>query len=163
MHEAAVTGGFFMENILVSACLMGAPVRYNGKSLGLQPQDLDWLKQHFCIKTLCPEVAGGLPVPRAPAELTAHARVMDNTGVDCTDAFVRGAEQALAFCRAHHIRVAILAEASPSCGSSVIYDGRFSGTKIAGQGVTTALLRRHGIQVFSQHNVAELKQCLRSP
>lgn len=155
-----------MENILVSACLMGAPVRYNGKSLGLQPDDLAWLQRHFAIKTLCPELAGGLPVPRAPAEiaggegadvLAGNVRILDNTGVDQTSAFVRGAEQTLAFCRQYHIRHAILAEASPSCGSSVIYNGRFRGEKIAGQGVTAALLRRHGIMVVSQHGIAELR------
>ncbi|WMC12103.1 DUF523 domain-containing protein [Oceanimonas pelagia] len=155
-----------MKNILVSACLMGAPVRYNGNSLGLAPNDLAWLQQHFCIKTLCPELAGGLPVPRAPAEiaggegtdvLLGTARIVDNTGADQTNAFVRGAEQTLAFCRQHHIRHAILAEASPSCGSGTIYNGHFSGEKVAGQGVTAALLRRHGIVVVSQHNIAWLR------
>ncbi|MDP5291992.1 DUF523 domain-containing protein [Oceanimonas sp. CHS3-5] len=155
-----------MENILVSACLMGVPVRYNGKSLGLQPDDLVWLKQRFNLMTFCPEVSAGLPTPRAPAEikggegadvLLGAARVQDNTGVDQTAAFVRGAEQALAFCRAHNIRYAILAEASPSCASSTIYNGRFSGEKIPGQGVTAALLRRHGICVASQHTISVIK------
>ncbi|WP_417605873.1 DUF523 domain-containing protein [Oceanimonas baumannii] len=155
-----------MESILVSGCLMGAPVRYNGKSLGLQPHDLTWLRQHFTIRTLCPEVAGGLPVPRAPAEirggagsevLSGAARISDSTGTDYTDPFLRGAEQALALCRLHHIKYAILAEASPSCGSRTIYDGTFTGTKIPGQGVTAALLNRHGIMVFSQHTIVELR------
>ncbi|OXY82463.1 DUF523 domain-containing protein [Oceanimonas doudoroffii] len=155
-----------MEKILVSACLMGAPVRYNGKSLGLQPDDLAWLQRHFAIKTLCPEVAGGLSTPRAPAEiaggegadvLLGTARIVDNTGADQTNAFVRGAEQTLAFCRQHDIGHAILAEASPSCGSNIIYNGHFSGEKVAGQGVTAALLRRHGIVVVSQHNIDALK------
>jgi uncharacterized protein YbbK (DUF523 family) len=104
----------------------------------------------------CPEVAGGLPTPRLPAEivggdgedvLEGRARVVDATGADCTAEFVDGAHQVLAAARAAGARKALLTARSPSCGCGQIYDGTFSGTLRPGDGVAAALLRRDGIQV----------------
>lgn len=117
----------------------------------------------------CPEVAGGLPVPRPPAEivggdgadvLDGAARVVADTGEDVTEAFVAGARLALETARRAGARVALLKESSPSCGSRMIYDGTFTGTWVAGDGVTAALLEREGIRVFGEEGLADLAALL---
>ena len=151
-----------MKKILVSACLLGNPVRYDGRPKALHNSDLDALLAQDRIVSFCPEVAGGLPVPRAAAEIQAgdgyavivgRARVRTGDGTDVTDYFVSGAQQALALCREHNITVAVLTESSPSCGSVQVYDGSFNRSAVPGSGVTTALLRQHGITVFNQHQL----------
>lgn len=140
--------------ILVSACLLGQKVRYDGgHARSDDPIFQDWLVKERIV-SFCPEVAGGLPTPRPPAELR-DGRVIEEAGDDVTDAFDRGAEKALALCRKHGITVAVLKENSPSCGSQFIYDGSFSGRKINGQGRTAALLEAHGIRVFSEDRLAD--------
>ena len=152
-----------MQRVLVSACLLGHAVRYNGTD---KKADHDVLARWVAegrVVAVCPEVAGGLAVPRPPAEieggaggaavLAGGARVVALTGQDVTTAFVHGAEAALARALADGIRVSVLKEGSPSCGSSYSYDGTFSGTRVPVPGVTAALLRRHGVQVFSEHEL----------
>jgi uncharacterized protein YbbK (DUF523 family) len=121
--------------------------------------------------SICPEVAAGMSVPRSPAEisngdghdvLAGGAAVVDTAGNDVTRYFELGARKALSLCRQNHIRIAVLAESSPSCGSSRIYDGSFTGRKIAGAGVTTALLQANGIQVFSQFNLVSAEKALQT-
>jgi len=122
----------------------------------------------------CPELAGGLGVPRPRAEiqtsagrsggeavLDGSARIVTATGADVTDAFVRGATLAADAARARGVRVAILKDGSPSCGSSRIADGSFSGNKVAGDGVTAALLERAGIRVFSERQIDQAVDSLR--
>jgi len=157
-----------MSKILVSACLLGDPVRYDGKAKELHNHLLEPLLREDRIVRFCPEVAGGLPVPREAAEIQCSdgravieelARVVTRGGTDVTDYFVAGAGKALALCRQHNIRVAVLTESSPSCGSAQIYDGSFSRKAKPGVGVTTALLQRNGVIVFSQHQLeAAIKQ-----
>jgi len=152
-----------VEKVLVSACLLGARVRYHGGDAACEHPVLRRWAREGRLVTVCPEQDGGLPTPRPPAEIAgagggaavlAHqAVVRTSAGVDVTDAYRRGAERALAVAQQHGIRVAILKEGSPSCGSSVVYDGTFSGTRVAGAGVTAALLAAHGIQVFSEHEL----------
>lgn len=151
-----------MKKMLVSACLLGNPVRYDGRSKALDNSDLGTLLAQDRIISFCPEVAGGLPVPRAAAEIQAadgsaviagQARVITRDGTDVTDYFLAGAQQALALCRKHDITVAVLTESSPSCGSNKVYDGSFNRTTIPGGGVTTSLLRQHGITVFNQYQL----------
>ena len=142
---------------LVSACLLGLPTAYDGRG---HPQErLIELAARGQVVPICPEVAGGLPTPRPPAEivggdgedvLDGRARVVTVDGADVTAAFRRGAEEALATARRHGITTAILRERSPSCGSGQIYDGSHSGHLIPGQGVTAALLRRNGVRVRSR-------------
>lgn len=148
-----------MKKIMVSACLLGNPVRYDGRSKLLENPALEALITQQRVISFCPEVAGGLPVPRPAAEINGgdghdvvseRARVCTEAEEDVTDYFVAGARRALALCRKHDIDVAILTESSPSCGSSQVYDGSFSRNAVAGSGVTTALLRQHGIRVFNQ-------------
>lgn len=154
-----------MAKILVSACLLGRKVRYNGKDLAVADVRFRQLDEDHEVVPFCPEVSGGLTTPRAPAEirggdgravLSGTARVICRDGRDVTDAFRRGARTALASCSSEHIRYAVLTESSPSCGSNTIYDGTFSNIKQPGRGVTTALLEQNGIRVFSQFRLAEL-------
>ena len=142
----------------MSACLLGQPVRYDGRSSG-HPDLLQLWQQQGRVVPLCPEVAGGLPTPRPPAEipggqggavLDGEARVVTVQGEDVSAAFLAGARLALELVRRHGIRVAVLKSGSPSCGNRQVYDGTFSGCKIDGEGVTSALLRREGVQVFSE-------------
>jgi len=157
-----------MQKILVSACLLGEKVRYDGGDSAAHGVLDIWKKQGRII-SLCPEMAGGLCVPRDPAEikegdavavLRGMGRVQKKNGEDVTDAFMDGAERALAKCWEHNIKVAILKEGSPSCGSKQVNDGKFTGSKINAQGVTTALLTGHGISVFNEDQLSEASRRL---
>ncbi|MFJ4493576.1 DUF523 domain-containing protein [Pseudomonas atacamensis] len=152
-----------MEKILVSRCLLGHRVRYDGGASG--PFDLleQWIEEGRVVP-LCPEVAGGLPTPRAAAEipggqggevLDGIAAVITTDGEDVSAQFLEGARQALELVQKHGIRVAVLKANSPSCGNLLTYDGTFSGVKVGGEGVTAALLKRHGVRVFSELELAE--------
>lgn len=157
-----------MQKILVSRCLLGQRVRYDGGAHGPFGVLERW--QHDGrVVPLCPEVAGGLPTPRAPAEILGGqgAQVLDGRlpvltvdGEDVTGAFVDGAKQALALVAQHSIRIALLKARSPSCGNRENYDGSFSGTKVAGEGVTAAALRRAGVQVFSEEELPAAEAAL---
>lgn len=158
-----------MQKILISRCLLGQRVRYDGGAHGPFALLERW-QQEGRVVALCPEVAGGLPTPRAPAEIRGGqgAQVLDGSlpvltvdGEDVTAAFVSGAEQALALVAQHGIRIALLKARSPSCGNQENYDGSFSGTKVAGEGVTAAALRRGGVQVFSEEELAAAEAALR--
>jgi uncharacterized protein YbbK (DUF523 family) len=161
-----------MTTVLISACLMGAPVRYDGKGKLLDGDVLAALSAQCTLVPLCPEMAGGFQVPRPPAEiesgrtgddvLDGHARVMELGGRDVTELFLAGAEAALSFAREGDCRYALLIDGSPSCGSVMIYDGDFAGRKHAGNGVTAALLARHGIEVFTPARSAELLSKLKA-
>ena len=151
-----------MQKLLVSACLLGDPVRYDGRSKTFKNDKLDDLLKQDRVVRFCPEVAGGLPVPRDASEIqqgdgfsviAGQSTVSTSNGNNVTNAFISGADKALELCRQHRIKVAILTESSPSCGSHQIYDGSFTGHSRTGVGVTTALLRGHGISVFSQHQI----------
>lgn len=138
-----------MKKVLVSACLLGERVRFDGQAKTQHHPVLErWLAEGRVVR-VCPEVAGGLPVPRPPAERVGDA-VVTKRGVDVTEHFERGAQEALRLARAHDIHVAVLKSGSPSCGSGFIYDGTFTKTRVDGDGVTTALLQSHGIRVFSE-------------
>lgn len=158
-----------MEKLLVSSCLLGEKVRYDGGECAAHGLIDTWEKQGRIVP-VCPEVAGGLCVPRAPAEvengnavavLRGEGSVQRQDGTDVTDAFMDGAERALATCWEHKIKIAILKEGSPSCGSSLVNDGHFSGNKITGQGLTTALLTGHGISVFNETQLDEAARRLK--
>ncbi len=122
------------------------------------------------VLALCPEVAGGLPTPRSPMEidplldgadvLAGTAQVLEPGGIDRSAFFISGAQAALKAVRESGIRLAILKEGSPSCGSSLIADGHFSGGLVVGQGVTAAALRAAGVQVFSEHQLDQAAEWL---
>jgi len=144
--------------ILISACLIGEPVRYDGKSNLLANQLLDeWHKQGLLLP-VCPEVCGGLSTPRPPAEIISGKRHGENTvktelGIDVSLQFEKGAQHTLELALKHNIKFAILTEKSPSCASHFIYDGKFNRNLIKGKGITTRLLEKNGIRVFSQHEI----------
>ncbi|NBF01121.1 DUF523 domain-containing protein [Pseudomonas sp. Fl5BN2] len=157
-----------MHKILVSRCLLGHRVRYDGGASGPFDQLSSWLQEGRVV-ALCPEVAGGLPTPRAAAEipggqgvevLEGKARVLTTEGDDVSTEFLSGARQALALVEKHGIRIAVLKANSPSCGNLLTYDGTFSGTRVQGQGVTAALLQHHGVQVFSELQLPEAAAAL---
>lgn len=157
-----------MQKILVSRCLLGHRVRYDGGAHGPFDQLQRWLDEGRVV-ALCPEVAGGLPTPRAPAEirggrggavLDGELAVLTVEGEDVTAAFVDGAEQALALVREHGIRLALLKARSPSCGNLENYDGSFSGVRVAGEGVTAAMLKRAGVKVFNEAQLDEARAAL---
>ena len=141
-----------------SACLCGIAVRYDGSSR--TDARLERLWREGLALAVCPECMGGLRVPREPAERAADGRVIGCTGEDCTAAYAEGARQTLALCRKYGIRAAVLKEGSPSCGSGEIYDGSFTGRRIPGEGVTAALLREQGVEVYAEHNWEGLRPLL---
>jgi uncharacterized protein YbbK (DUF523 family) len=156
--------------ILVSSCLLGAKVRYHGGDAALEHPILERWRQEGHIVPICPEVEGGLPTPRPPAEMQGGtgaavlqrvAFVRRRDGVDVTGQFVRGAEAAVALARQHGITIALLKDLSPSCGSTTVYDGRFSGQRTAGEGVTAAALRQEGVLVFSESQIEAADAILR--
>lgn len=149
------------DKILLSRCFLGDNVRYNSEILALRSSFLEIWQQEKRIVPICPEVAGGLPVPREPAEQQPNnGQVITISGSNVSKAFNEGANKALLLCQQHNIRFAVLKESSPSCGSTLIYDGSFSNKKIPGQGVTSKLLTQAGIRVFSENNLDELAKLL---
>jgi uncharacterized protein YbbK (DUF523 family) len=148
-----------MEKILVSACLIGAPVRYDGADKLIRHELLEAWRAEGRLVPICPETAGGLPVPRPPAEI-AENRVIDNMGCDVTAEFDAGAHAALDLARTHRCRFALLKENSPSCGVNFIYDGSFSGVKRDGVGIAAALLKTNGVKLFSEDEVDALQRAI---
>ncbi len=153
-----------MEKILVSACFLGKQVRYDGGCQLLNSDILIKWQQQGRLIAICPEVEGGLPVPRAPAEIVAGINsVITEQGDNVTAQFDLGANKALSLCKQHNIKYALLKESSPSCGSSTVYDGTFKGNKIVGMGVTAALLNKSGIKVYSEKNIIKLSEEIKKP
>lgn len=152
-----------MKRVLISACLLGERVRFDGREKGVQhPVLTRWLAEGRVVR-VCPEVEGGLAVPRPPAEQQPDGRVLTVEGADVSQAFARGAAEALRLVQEHQVVVAVLKEGSPSCGSGFIYDGTFSKTKRVGEvGETTRLLRAHGVKVFSELQWDEAEAALAS-
>lgn len=143
-------------NILISHCLMGEPCRYDGKSKSSPVAEQLRNAGHRLIP-VCPEVLGGLPTPRPPAECQTDGRVINREGEDVTAQYVSGAQQALELAQKEGCILAVLKAKSPSCGSLEIYDGTFSRVCIPGQGVTAGILIRAGIPVVDEEHVpAEL-------
>ena len=138
--------------IMVSACLLGENVKYNGgnnKSEAL----LGLLESHTVIP-VCPEVLGGLPVPRTPAEVVGGT-VTNRNGESVDEAFRRGAQKALDIANREKPDLIILQSRSPSCGAKQIYDGTFSGTLIPGQGIFARMAEEAGFKVMDAEDVQE--------
>ena len=144
------------EPILVSACLLGVPCRYDGAAkpcAGVMA-----LGERYRLIPVCPEQLGGLPTPRPASEIQKDGRVRNRAGADVTEAYRRGAAEALQLARANGCRLAVLKEKSPSCGHGRIYDGTFSGVLTDGDGVTAALLTACGIRVIGETEALRKKQ-----
>ncbi|WML44614.1 DUF523 domain-containing protein [Neobacillus sp. PS3-40] len=148
--------------ILVSSCLAGLEVRYNGTHC-LDHKISKLIEENKAI-TVCPELLGGFSIPREPAEiiggdgedvLVGKAKVIEKSGSDVTELYIKGAYITLKKAIDVNATVVVLKEYSPSCASSMIYNGEFIGEKIAGNGVTAALLKRNGLQVISEKQFAD--------
>jgi uncharacterized protein YbbK (DUF523 family) len=149
--------------LLVSSCLAGLEVRYNGTHC-LNEKISQLIDQKKAV-SICPELLGGFTTPREPAEimggdggdvLDGGARVIEKSGRDVTELYIKGAYAALKQAEELNASVVVLKEYSPSCGSSKIYNGAFAGQKMSGQGVTSALLTRNGIKVISEEGLGKL-------
>lgn len=160
--------------ILVSSCLLGEDVRYDGNnsSIAFNPKFPFSSKELFMdilcdneIYSFCPEVAGGLGIPRTPAEIVNNEKpfiVKDENGVDVTINFLLGAKKALDICKEENIKVALLKANSPSCGNIKIYDGTFSKNLIDSEGLTAKLLKENGIEVFNENQLKELQKYIKT-
>lgn len=142
-----------METIIVSACLLGDKCRYDGK--GNYNEKVKFLREHFNIVPICPEQFGGLSTPRDPSELRGD-NVISDKGKDVTKNFEKGRDDVLNIVRYLHIRKAVLADKSPSCGVKQVYNGKFNGTLIDGQGLTTRALIGMGIECYTIEEVEKL-------
>lgn len=147
------------RRVLVSSCLLGAYCRYNGEIK--RCDQVDALIDAAEIIPFCPEIYGGMPTPRLPAERCGEG-VFAKNGAEVTSEYERGAREALKIADALGICDAVLKERSPSCGSGEIYDGTFSGTRIAGDGVTAALFKKNDIAVYGESCIDALIEKLKA-
>lgn len=136
--------------ILVSACLAGYRCRYDGKLKG-DPR-IERLVSSGIAVPVCPEVLGGLPVPRIPSEIQGE-RVVNAEGKDVTSEYHRGAEESLRICRDNGCVLAVLKAKSPACGCGEVYDGTFSRTLIRGNGILAGMLEKEGVPVYTEQDI----------
>ena len=157
------------NKILLSACLAGHRVRYNGTDKSCTANLLQQWHDEDRLVIHCPELAAGLETPRLSAEmvngqgndvLNGCAQMVENDGRNVTQPYVLAAWLALKTAQSHGCRFAILTDGSPTCGSQNVYDGAFSGVTVPGEGVAAALLREHGVEVFSEFQLEALKRRL---
>jgi uncharacterized protein YbbK (DUF523 family) len=150
-----------LRRVLVSACLLGERVRFDGALLPGPGALLSrWLSEGRVV-AICPEVTGGLPVPRPPVELQPDGRVLNEQGQDVTAALQAGAAEAVRLGLANGVVCAVLKESSPSCGTSRVHDGSFRGREVPGEGLAAKALRRAGIAVFSEAQLGEADAVVR--
>ena len=139
-------------NILVSACLLGVECRYDGGHNYCGAADR--LREKHHLIPVCPEVYGGLPVPRVPSEILGD-RVVSREGRDVTEEFYRGARAMMHLARYFQCGLAVLKERSPSCGSGEIYDGTFSKRLVGGDGIFVRMLKEEGIPVIGESEIED--------
>jgi uncharacterized protein YbbK (DUF523 family) len=159
-----------MKRILVSACLLGRQVRYDGSARTLIDGHLDRWGAEGRLVSFCPEVAAGLPTPRPAAEiapgatardvLSGRGAVRDVAGNDVSAAFMAAAESAVAEARRTGCRWALLTDGSPSCGSSFVYSGQFDGVRRTGRGVVAEALLASGIDVYAPAGIDRLAEAV---
>ena len=146
--------------VAISACLLGAPVRYDGGSKPVS--EVRDLAGKVDVLRVCPETASGLPVPRPPAEQRG-GRVLLSDGRDVTEEFSLGAERSLDATRRSPVSLAVLKAKSPSCGVGLVYDGTYSGRLVPGDGVFAARLKKEGVCVVTEDTVRECKPSVEHP
>lgn len=144
-----------MEKLLISSCLLGNECKYSGGSNRLPDGVLAALREKYTLIPVCPETAGGLPIPREPSERVG-ARVLSHSGRDVTAEYALGAQTAEALARRFGCKKALLKANSPSCGTGQIYDGTFSGTLIPSDGMAAERLRAMGVAVYSEKETGAL-------
>lgn len=160
-----------MKKILVSGCLNGRPIRFNETNVEVESAIWDRWQSEGRLVSFCPELAAGFPVPRPPAEIVGghasvvlrrQAVVLEDDGTDVTEMFITGAELAVEQALAAGCVAAVLTDGSPSCGTTYVYDGGFSGGTTTGMGVTAQLLIDHGIAVFAETQIEQADRYIRS-
>ena len=141
------------EKMIVSACLLGEKVRFDGT--GFELEEMNLLKEKYELIPMCPEVLGGLTVPRDPAEIIGDLVITVN-GMDVTASYEEGARITLEYCLKNGISKALLKARSPSCGKDMIYDGTFSKKLVEGHGVACRRLLENGIEVYTENEIGGL-------
>ncbi len=141
------------ENIIVSSCLLGKNCKYNGEN-NYNRQVIELGKIYNLIE-ICPEVMGGLPIPRIPSEII-NGKVINQEKVDVTFFYQLGSEKSLNLAIKNNCKYAVLKSNSPSCGFGTIYDGTFTSTKKNGNGVAADLLYKNGIVILNENNFLEI-------
>jgi len=145
---------------IISACLIGENCKYNGGN-NLNERIRAIYKKTDSV-AVCPEVLGGLGVPRARTELCkgagdsvicGEAKVINEEHIDVTDALCTGSQRTLATAIENGITHAILKARSPSCGCGTVYDGSFTGSLQHGDGVCTALLKQNGFTILTEETI----------
>ncbi len=149
-----------MKKMIMSACLAGENCKYSGGNNRIEDEYILGLVKKDHVILVCPEVMGGLEIPRAPGEIRS-GRVYTDEGRDVTAEYRRGAEMTLAIAEENDVIVCLMKERSPSCGVHMIYDGTFSGTKIPGSGICSAMLREAGYDIHSEFELEEVKKILK--
>lgn len=142
-----------MEYLLISSCILGNNTKYNGGN-NYNPL-VEKLKEKYHLIVCCPEVDGGLPIPRDPSEINGD-KVISVNGKDVTLEYNKGALHALELVKKYHITKALLKDGSPSCGKNYIYDGTFSHTKINKMGITSAILHNEGVIIYTENDIEQL-------
>ena len=142
-----------MKSILISACLLGVACRYDGLSKPLDREIIEKLRAKYHLIPICPEIMGGLPTPRIPAEISSDGKVLRRDGADVTENYIRGAQEALRLAEIFECDTALMKEKSPSCGAGKIYDGSFSKTLTSGNGITADLLQKNGLQIVGESEI----------
>ncbi len=144
-----------MKKIIVSACLLGTPCRYDGKS---KPNsEVLALNEKYELIPICPEVMGGLPTPRIPCEIV-NDKVLRQDGADVSQSYIKGAEKALKIATQNGCKIALLKARSPSCGKGKIYDGTFSGILKNGNGICADLFIKNNITVIDENEIYKLEK-----
>lgn len=141
-----------MQNVLISACLLGVDCKYNGSNNKLDDEIINSLKEKYNLIPVCPEIMGGMSTPRNPVEIK-DKKVFDYDGIEYTEEFEKGSVEVLKLAKVFNATIAILKENSPSCGSNYIYDGSFNHQKIQGMGITARKLAEENIKLVSEENV----------
>lgn len=136
--------------ILVSACLLGEKCRYDGQ--GNYSSAVEQVLEGQTVVSVCPEVAGGLGVPRPPAEIVDD-RVLREDGTDVTAEYEAGVQVCMAVVEKYSVTRAILKARSPACGCGTIYNGQFNGTIISGDGLLARALKARGIPCETEESV----------
>ena len=144
------------QPLLVSACLLG--IRCNHIGAANTSDAVVALGATHRLLPVCPESVGGLPTPRPAAEIGDDGRVRTAEGTDVTEWYERGAAHAVRLALAAGAKRAVLKARSPSCGCDETYDGTFTRTKVARPGVTAVALRRAGVEVISEEDVARERE-----
>lgn len=133
------------EKILVSSCLLGVNCKYSGGNN--YTEEVDEFLKNYEVIPICPEIMGGLPTPRLPAERVGD-KVLTNEGKDVTEQYIKGAKECLFLAQKYGAKKALLKRRSPSCGFGEIYDGTFSHQISTGNGVTAELFAKNGIEII---------------